>query len=84
MDNKSPQLNDLRKKDIMENHKSFQPVVREGWAIKFSTLRESNILIIFTSLYTGQTIVRYFIAEEDAVMFINYMAFKDPKEEHDL
>jgi hypothetical protein len=83
MDNKS-QFSTLLKKDIMANHKSFQPVVREGWAIKFSTLRESNILIIFTSLYTGQTIVRYFIAEEDAVMFINYMAFKDPKEEHDL
>jgi hypothetical protein len=83
MDNKS-QLNTLRQKDIMENHKSFQPVVREGWAIKFSTLRENNILLIFTSLYTGQTIVRYFVAEEDAVMFINYMAMKNPKEDHDL
>lgn len=63
---------------------SFQAVVKNGWAIKFSTHRDSNILLIFTSVYTGQTIIRYFKEEQDAVIFINYMMHKNPEEEHEL
>jgi hypothetical protein len=58
---------------------SFQPVVRNGWAIKFSTHRDDNILLIFTSVYTARTIVRYFTEEQDAVKFINHMMAQDPQ-----
>jgi hypothetical protein len=65
--------------DIRNNSKSFSPVVRNGWAIKFSVYREDNILLIFTSCYTGQTIVRYFTNEEDAVDYINFISEQDPQ-----
>lgn len=59
---------------------SFHPVVRNGWAIKFSTHRDDNILLIFTSVYTGRTIVRYFTDEQDAVSYINFMMTQNPQE----
>lgn len=63
--------------DIM----SFHPVNRNGWWIKFSTFKSHNILLLFTSMYTGQTVVRYFDDEDDAVKFINYIIECDPTEE---
>jgi hypothetical protein len=67
--------------DIRSNSRSFSPVVRNGWAIKFSVYRVDNILLIFTSCFTGQTIVRYFIDEDKAVNFINYITEHNPHEE---
>ena len=67
--------------DIRNNSKSFVPVIRNGWGIKFSVYREENILIIFTSIYTGQTIVRYFNDEDDAVEYINFITAQNPEEE---
>jgi hypothetical protein len=64
--------------DIRNNSRSFSPVVRNGWAIKFSVYREGNILLVFTSCYTGQTIVRYFIDEDSAVDYINFIAEQNP------
>jgi len=86
MENKSKRitLKSLLVKDITAYLMSFQPVIRNGWLIKFSTHRDSNILLIFTSVYTKQTVIRYFTDEQDAVMFINYMMTKDPQEEHEL
>lgn len=86
MENKSKRitLKSLLVKDITAYLMSFQPVIRNGWLIKFSTHRDSNILLVFTSVYTKQTVIRYFTDEQDAVMFINYMMTKDPQEEHEL
>ena len=67
--------------DIKNNYKSFQLVIRNGWAIKFSVYREENILIVFTSTFTGQTVVRYFKDEDDAVDFINFITEQNPMEE---
>jgi len=61
--------------------KSWLPVNRNGWWIKFSTTFDSNILLVFTSKYTGQTVVRFFGEEDDAVKFINYMVTQDAREE---
>jgi hypothetical protein len=72
------------RQQIKDNLKSFKPVVRSGWAIKFSIHNESNVVLIFTSLYTGQTIVRYFTEEIKAVDYINMMLMKDASVEHEL
>jgi hypothetical protein len=54
----------------------FQPVVKNDWIIKFSVLKETDILLIVVSRHTGQTIIRYFSDEQDAVDFINVMISK--------
>lgn len=67
--------------EIKAKSKSFSPVTRNGWAIKFSVYRDCNILLLFTSLHTGQTIVRYFTEEDDAVDYINFVTSQNPQEE---
>jgi hypothetical protein len=67
--------------DIKNNYKSFQLIIRNGWAIKFSVYRDENILLVFTSTFTCQTVVRYFTNEDDAVDFINYITAQNPHEE---
>jgi hypothetical protein len=62
------------------NYKSFTPVAKNGWYIKFSTLDANNILLIFVSSYTMETIVRYFSNEEMAVEFINFVITSDPQD----
>lgn len=56
---------------LKSNISYFQPVVRNDWVIKFSVLGDADILILIVSRHTGQTIVRYFSNENDAVSFIN-------------
>jgi hypothetical protein len=68
----------------MINLKSFHPVVHEGWIIKFSTHRDLNILLTFVSIYTSQTVVRYFTSEEESIIFINYIMNKDARLIHKL
>lgn len=63
--------------DIQNKTSYFDPVIRNGWIIKFSIYKNADILLIFTSKYTGQTIVRYFSEEDDAVAYINMMTSKD-------
>lgn len=65
-------------REIANNTKFWSPVARDGWLIKFSVNLESNILILFVSQFTGQTIIRYFTHEDDAVKFINFICTKDP------
>ena len=86
MENKSKTTTykNLLLEDIKNQLMSFQPVVRNGWAIKFSTHRDDNILLIFTSVYTAKTVVRYFTDEQDAVRFINYMMAQNAQEDDDL
>lgn len=61
------------KLDIEGKTKFWQPVVRNGWWIKFSTYRDHFILLMIISQYTGQTIIRYFEEEDEAVAFINFI-----------
>lgn len=67
--------------EFVDETTSFLPVSRSGWWIKFSTHKNHNILLIFTSSKTGQTIVRYFTEEQEAVKFINYIIDRDPQME---
>jgi hypothetical protein len=67
----------LRLQEIKSNLNCFHPVVRNGWVIKFSIYKDSGILLIFTSKYTGQTIIRYCNSEDDAVDYINIVIEKD-------
>ena len=60
---------------------SFMPVNRNGWWIKFSTNKNGNILLLFTSAFTGQTVVRFFELEDEAVKFVNFITECDPTEE---
>lgn len=66
--------------EIKNNSRSWDPVNRNGWWIKFSVYKESNILMTFVSKYTGQTIIRYFLSEDDACDFINFIVSHDPRE----
>jgi hypothetical protein len=67
--------------EIANNSTTYLPVNRNGWWIKFSVYNGYNILLVFTSMYTGQTILRYYDNEDDAVKFINYVIESDPAEE---
>lgn len=62
--------------DIQQNSRSWQPVVRNKWIIKFS-IYEVNVLLIVTSIVTGQTFVRYFADEDNACEFLNYILSQD-------
>lgn len=68
--------------EIEHHSKSWLPVIRNGWWIKFSTTFDTNILLVFTSRYTGQTLIRFFNQEDDAVKYINFLVEQDPKQEY--
>lgn len=57
--------------DIAFTAKSWLPTERNGWIIKFSIFNDDHILLVFTSRYTAQTVIREFNNEDDAVDFIN-------------
>lgn len=59
---------------------TFSPINRNGWWVKFS-MCEYNILLIFVSEYTAQTIVRYYTEEKKAVNFVNMVINSNPTEE---
>lgn len=67
----------LRYSEVESKSKSWTPIVRNGWIIKFSTYCETNILLLFVSESTGQSIIRYFANEDDAVTYINYIISMD-------
>ena len=64
--------------------KSWQPVARNGWIIKFSVYKDSFVLLSIISQYTGQVIMRHFTNEDDACMFINLVIELDAEEQYDL
>jgi len=55
------------------------PVLKGGWAVKFSIYGYDNILLIIVSSYTDQAIIRYFHKENDAVDFINRITVENPE-----
>ena len=73
----------LRLQEIKSNLNCFNPVVRNGWVIKFSIYKDTGILLIFTSKYTGQTIIRYCDSEDSAVDYINVIIDKDATVHYD-
>jgi hypothetical protein len=64
--------------------KSWQPVARNGWIIKFSVYRDSNVLLTIISQYTGQVIIRHFTNEDEACMFINLVIALDAEESYEF
>jgi hypothetical protein len=60
--------------------KSWHPVIRNGWIIKFSIYDGSNILINIISQHTGQAIIRYFTSEDTACSFINFVLNMDAEQ----
>ncbi len=59
--------------DIENKTKFWSGVVRNGWWIKFSVYSDHYILLMIVSRYTGQTILRYYCDESEAVAFINFV-----------
>jgi len=70
--------------EIAVKTKSWQPVARNGWIIKFSVFKDSNVLLTIISQYTGQCIIRHFQDEDDACMFINMVIVLDAEETYEL
>jgi len=64
--------------------KSWMPVARDGWIIKFSIYRDIFILVTIVSQYTGQCIIRQFKDEDEAVMFINMITLLNAEQEYEL
>lgn len=65
--------------DIASKIQSWNPIERNGWVIKFSIFDDKHILLFFVSTYTGQTIIREFESELDAIRFINRVVEMDPQ-----
>lgn len=60
--------------NVSHRVKSWDTVVRNGWCIKFSILDDcKNVLVLFVSKSTGQSIIQSFSNENDACDFINYI-----------
>jgi len=59
--------------EIASKTKSWQPVARDGWIVKFSIYKDTEILVTIISQYTGQLIMRHFRNEDDACLFINFV-----------
>ena len=70
--------------DIALKTKSWQPVARNGWIIKFSVYKDSFVLLTIISQYTGQVIMRYFKDEDEACMFINIIVELSADETYEL
>lgn len=67
----------LLKLDISKELRSWHPVVRDYWWIKFSNYK-GNILLIVGSTLTGQVVVRHYADENKACDFVNWIIEQDP------
>ncbi len=70
--------------EIAVKTKSWSPVSRNGWIVKFSIYRDTFVLISMISEKTDQYIVRQFTNEDDACTFINYVVELDSSQVYDL
>lgn len=66
---------------VTSNIKSFQPVLKSGWIIKFSILNDC-ILLMIVSKHTGQVFMTYHENEDKAVKMINATIEKNSKLVH--
>lgn len=62
--------------------KSWEPVLKNGWKIKFSIYKEDFILILFLSKNTGQLFMRHFADEDYACKYVNYIVELDSSQVH--
>ena len=70
--------------DVAFTAQSWSPTERNGWIIKFSIYNDDHIMLVFTSKYTGQTVIREFSSEDDAVDFINLVIELDPQDWNEI
>jgi hypothetical protein len=70
--------------EVALSTKSWNPVVRDGWVIKFSIYNDEFVLLTIVSKYTGQCIIRQFQKEDEAVLFINMVIMLDAEQEYEL
>ena len=61
-----------KESDIIRNIRSWHPVVKNDWWIKFSVYID-QVLLFVVSTMTGETVVRYFNDEDEACEYINYI-----------
>jgi len=70
--------------DIAFTAQSWAPTERNGWIIKFSIYNDDHIMLVFTSCYTTQIIIREFEDENIACEFINRVIELDAMEYHEI
>jgi hypothetical protein len=70
--------------EIAMRTKSWQPIARNGWIVKFSVYRDTNVLLTIISQCTGQVIMRHFNDEDDACMFINLIVELNAEDTYEL
>ena len=70
--------------DIAFTAQSWAPTERNGWIIKFSMFNDNHIMLIFTSMYTTQTIIREFSDENTACEYINFVIELDAMDYHKI
>jgi hypothetical protein len=63
--------------DIIRHIRSWHPVIRDYWWIKFSNYK-GNILLFVGSTLTGQLTTQYFTDENLACEYINWVLNQDP------
>jgi hypothetical protein len=61
----------------MKELRTFHPVIRNYWWIKFSTYK-NNVLLVIGSTLTGQITVTYYTDEDRACDFVNWVLEQDP------
>jgi len=61
----------------MKELRTFHPVIRNYWWIKFSTYN-NNVLLVIGSTLTGQITVTYYTDEDRACDFVNWVLEQDP------
>ena len=67
-----------KESDIIRNIRSWHPVVKNDWWIKFSVYKD-QVLLFVVSTMTGETVVRYFNDEDEACVYINYILNQNAK-----
>jgi len=70
-------MNEELYKDIKENIKTYQPIGRDYWWVKFSNYK-GNILLFAGSVLTGEMVTHHFVDEDDAVLYVNWLFCQDP------
>lgn len=62
--------------DFKKGLKSWSPVVRNKWIIKLSIVKDQIILTFFSQI-NGQTVIRSYENEIEAITYINFILESD-------
>jgi hypothetical protein len=66
--------------EISDKIHSWNLAVKNGWAIKISTVQNNNILIVVASQYTSQVFMLYCKSEEEACKKISEITKNNARE----